>query len=51
MKNGLLTVLFALSAIFSAAQTAVYPQQEGFVDAHGVLIYYLTLGNGSPHLH
>jgi proline iminopeptidase len=48
MKNGLLTVLFALSAIFSAAQTAVYPQQEGFVDAHGVLIYYLTLGNGSP---
>jgi proline iminopeptidase len=48
MKNGLLTVLFALSAIFSAAQTAVYPQQEGFVDAHGVLIYYLSLGNGSP---
>ena len=32
------------------AQTAltVYPQQEGFVDAHGVLIYYLELGKGDP---
>ena len=27
---------------------AVYPQQEGFVDAHGVLIYYITFGEGSP---
>src|SRR6476646_11263393 len=27
---------------------AVYPQQEGFVDAHGVLIYFKTLGKGSP---
>jgi proline iminopeptidase len=25
-----------------------YPQQDGFVDAHGVLIYYVTLGKGSP---
>ncbi len=32
------------------AQTApsVVAQQEGFVDAHGVLIYYLSLGTGSP---
>jgi proline iminopeptidase len=32
------------------AQTApaVVAQQEGFVDAHGVLIYYLSLGSGSP---
>ena len=32
----------------ATAQTAVYPQQEGFVDAHGVLIYYLAFGQGSP---
>jgi proline iminopeptidase len=38
---------FAAPAVASA-QTAVYPQQEGFVDARGVLIYYLSLGNGSP---
>src|SRR5262249_48846704 len=34
-----------------AAQTAkpnVYPLQEGFVDANGVLIYYVTLGSGDP---
>jgi proline iminopeptidase len=41
----------ALSAAFSApvaAQTTVYPQQDGFVDAHGVLIYYVSFGTGSP---
>jgi proline iminopeptidase len=27
---------------------AVYPVQEGFVDAHGVLIYYATIGHGAP---
>ena len=27
---------------------AVYPQQEGYVDAHGVLIYYKALGKGEP---
>jgi len=41
-----LALIFAGS--FAAAQTAVYPQQEGFVDAHGVLIYYKSLGNGPP---
>ena len=37
-------------APLSCAQTspAVYPQQEGFVDAHGVLIYYVAFGTGSP---
>jgi proline iminopeptidase len=48
MKRCLLATLFALSAVCAASQTAVYPQQEGFVDAHGVLIYYLSLGNGPP---
>jgi len=26
----------------------VYPMQEGFVDAHGVMIYYKILGRGEP---
>jgi proline iminopeptidase len=26
----------------------VYPMQEGFVDANGVLIYYLEMGRGAP---
>lgn len=49
-----LALAFAVSAsalpTVAVAQTAVYPQQEGFVDAHGVLIYYLSLGTGSPLL-
>jgi proline iminopeptidase len=32
----------------TAAQPTVYPQQEGFVDAHGVMIYYVAIGAGSP---
>ena len=27
---------------------AAYPVEEGFVDAHGVLIYYTALGHGAP---
>jgi proline iminopeptidase len=30
--------------------SAVYPMHEGFVDAHGVLIYYMTVGRGAPLL-
>jgi len=50
MKSALLTALFALAAAVAVAQTtpAVYPQQEGYVDAHGVLIYYVAFGAGSP---
>jgi proline iminopeptidase len=29
---------------------AVYPIEEGFVDAHGVLIYYTAFGRGAPLL-
>lgn len=32
------------------AAVAVYPIEEGFVDAHGVLIYYTALGHGAPLL-
>jgi proline iminopeptidase len=31
-----------------AAVSAVYPIEEGYVDAHGVLIYYTTMGRGTP---
>ncbi len=50
MKRLLLPALLVLAVLTApaAAQSAVYPQQEGFVDAHGVLIYYKTLGNGPP---
>jgi proline iminopeptidase len=32
----------------AAASANVYPMQEGFVDAHGVLVYYMTVGRGAP---
>src|SRR5947207_3046620 len=32
----------------AAAQANVYRQQEGFVDAQGVLIYYKVIGHGAP---
>ena len=55
MKRLVFAALVAASlASLAAAQAstqaapAVYTQQEGFVDAHGVLIYYKTLGAGAP---
>jgi proline iminopeptidase len=44
----LLAVLAVVPASFAQQASTVYPQQEGFVDAHGVLIYYVALGQGSP---
>jgi proline iminopeptidase len=32
----------------SASPTSVYFTQEGFVDANGVMIYYLSFGKGEP---
>ena len=32
------------------AAPADYPMHEGFVDAHGVMIYYMTVGRGAPLL-
>jgi len=32
----------------SASASNVYPVQEGFVDANGVMIYYKVLGRGAP---
>lgn len=31
-----------------ANSASVYPMHEGFVDAHGVMIYYMTVGRGAP---
>jgi proline iminopeptidase len=31
-----------------AALPADYPIHDGFIDAHGVLIYYMTVGRGAP---
>ena len=48
----LIAVLFAaaLAAVPLAAQaaSAVYPMQSGYVDANGVLIYYVEFGKGAP---
>ncbi|MGH9710692.1 MAG: hypothetical protein ACRD37_09100, partial [Candidatus Acidiferrales bacterium] len=32
----------------SVNSSSVYPMHEGFVDAHGVMIYYMTVGRGAP---
>jgi len=38
----------AAHAAAAAPASATYPTQEGFADAHGVLIYYTTVGPGAP---
>jgi proline iminopeptidase len=56
MKRQILVAILAVSFAalanvpLAAAQpaSAVYTQQEGFVDAHGVLIYYKSIGSGEP---
>lgn len=50
MKVRLLAIFSALSACLAAAQAPapVYPVQQGYVDAHGVLIYYTEFGQGQP---
>jgi proline iminopeptidase len=54
MKTSLtLFLLFLMSATSlaqgpSASAPNVYPMQEGFVDAQGVMIYYKILGRGEP---
>lgn len=60
MKNRLcfalaIVSLFSASASFAQARhavepRAVYPIEEGYVDAHGVMIYYTTIGRGAPLL-
>jgi proline iminopeptidase len=51
----LLSLMLVLPAAIAAAQSAdpqspnaVYPIREGYVDAHGLMIYYKTFGRGKP---
>jgi proline iminopeptidase len=46
----ILLLLLLLPIAAHAQAPATYPLQDGFVDAHGVLIYYQTLGQGTPLL-
>jgi len=51
IKVGLLAICLALlPAVRVIAQSApaVYPQAEGYVDAHGMLIYWMAVGKGEP---
>jgi proline iminopeptidase len=56
MRNRLLALALSLSAAFApcaviaSAPTAssLYAEQSGYVDAHGVLIYYVEFGKGAP---
>lgn len=64
MKKNVLTLLTLLTTFLSAvafgqasphkaassslAGSNIYQMQEGFVDAHGVLIYYQIIGHGAP---
>jgi proline iminopeptidase len=45
-------LLILSASTFSYAQTSapsnLYPMQEGFVDSHGALIYYKSVGHGAP---
>ncbi len=44
----LTSAALAQSGKASALGPNVYPTQEGFVDANGVMIYYVSLGRGEP---
>lgn len=61
MKRATLSLVVILLSVTTFAQTRkpqaaaaapatanVYPIQEGYVDANGVLIYYQTIGHGAP---
>ncbi|MGA7968393.1 MAG: alpha/beta fold hydrolase, partial [Terriglobales bacterium] len=43
-----LPACIAQSAASPRQSSNVYPMQEGFVDSHGVLIYYKMMGRGAP---
>src|SRR4051794_27365372 len=53
MRKLVAFALLAFSSLLSAqtksaAPANVFPIQEGFVDANGVMIYYKILGRGAP---
>ncbi len=50
MKNLMVAFALALCAAIAPAQfpSSVFPVQQGYVDANGVLIYYVEFGQGQP---
>jgi proline iminopeptidase len=53
MRNRVLVlVVVAIACVISSAQSAapanLFPIQEGFVDSHGALVYYMSVGRGAP---
>lgn len=46
MRKALFFLLLFAGSVF--AEPAVYPSNEGFIDANGVLIYYMEIGQGNP---
>jgi proline iminopeptidase len=57
MKWILVTLVLTLATVFTvvgqvstgkSTSTTAFPIEEGFVDAHGVLIYYKAFGSGQP---
>jgi proline iminopeptidase len=44
----LLVIPFSVATAQASSTPNVYPMQEGFVDSHGALIYYLSVGRGAP---
>ncbi len=51
MRNLLISLFLSVLSAACVAQTSqspVYPVQQGFVDSHGVLIYYEAMGRGAP---
>jgi proline iminopeptidase len=48
MKTHLSLFAILLAGACFAQQPANYPIEAGFIDAHGVLIYYESLGRGTP---
>src|SRR5271165_6329325 len=53
MRNRWLVLIVVVTAacLVSFAQTSspnLFPMQDGFVDSHGALIYYQSVGRGAP---
>ena len=45
-----LLAIFCLSHAQTHTKINVFATQEGFVDSHGALIYYMSVGHGAPLL-
>lgn len=48
MRNKIAILLLLVLPCLCLAQNNVYNVQSGFVDNHGVLVYYETVGQGAP---